>query len=130
VNRVVLIGKVSSELNVREYKEGHYAVRFTLITYQSRRTPDGQWVNETDWHTIKAYKPLDFMERMHEKLQVGCAVYVEGPIRYEKYTDKNGNPRKEAVIYAYKLQGYGRLARVPPEEQPQEQQEQVTEETS
>ena len=100
MNKVMLIGNVGKEPDVKYYDSDQAVAQFPLATTQKRymlpnftRVPD-----RTDWHNIVMWRELaKIAERYVHK---GDKLYIEGRIRYRYYDDKKGQRRFIAEIYA------------------------------
>ena len=104
LNKVILIGHVGQEPQVRTVGENKVA-SFTLATTEKFRGKDGNVVENTEWHNVTVWgRQADVVERYVNK---GTHLYIEGKIKTEKYTDKEGNDRYATKIYANSLQLLG-----------------------
>lgn len=100
MNKVMLIGNVGKEPDVKYYDADQAVAQFPLATTErgyvlqnGTRVPD-----RTDWHNIVMWRDL---AKIAEKyIHKGDKLYVEGRIRYRFYDDKNGQRRFVAEIYA------------------------------
>ena len=100
MNKVMLIGNVGKEPDVKYYDADQAVAQFPLATTErgyvlqnGTRVPD-----RTDWHNIVMWRELaKIAERYVHK---GDKIYVEGRIRYRYYDDKKGQRRFIAEIYA------------------------------
>lgn len=91
VNRVILIGNLGSDPEMR-YLEGDKVVaRFNIATSESYTNKTGERVEQTEWHRIELW---DNLAKIAEKyLKKGNSVYIEGRLRTEEWQDKEGNNR-------------------------------------
>lgn len=98
LNRVTLVGNLGRDPELRTSSTGGMSwATFTLATGRNRREGD-QWVEDTDWHRIKAFGTQ--AETCTKHLGKGSPVIVEGSISYETWQDKEGNRRTSTVILA------------------------------
>ncbi len=98
VNKVILIGNLGKDPEVR-YLEGNVAVaRFSLATNESYKDKKGDWQTATEWHDIVAWRQL--AERVEKQLKKGSQIYVEGKLTHRKYQDKDGNDRYVTEVVA------------------------------
>jgi single-strand DNA-binding protein len=107
VNKVILIGNVGSEPEVKYIESNMAVARFSLATSDRGYTAkDGTVVPErTEWHNIVAWRQLaEFAEKWIHK---GSAVYVEGKIRSRSYDDQAGVKRYITEIFADSIQFVG-----------------------
>ncbi|HNS11768.1 MAG TPA: single-stranded DNA-binding protein [Bacteroidia bacterium] len=87
VNKVILIGNVGKDPEVR-YLEGGVAVaNFTLATSESYKNKEGQKVVQTEWHRIVLWRGL--AEIAEKWVRKGKQVYIEGKIRHRSYMKDN-----------------------------------------
>ena len=100
LNRVVLVGRVGQDPEIR-YLDNNVAVgKFSLATSDRYLGKDGQWVDKpTEWHDIVVWRNL--AERAGKELKKGKLVYIEGTIGYRKWEDKDGNesPGKQEIVF-------------------------------
>lgn len=89
VNKVMLIGNLGKDPEVR-YMEGGVAVaNFTLATNESYKDKAGNKVDQTEWHNIVVWRGL--AETAEKFLKKGMQVYIEGKLRSRNWNDKEGN---------------------------------------
>ncbi|GBD07629.1 Single-stranded DNA-binding protein [bacterium HR21] len=98
LNKVMLIGNVGREPELRYTAEGVPVVTFRMAMTETWRDRDGALREHTEWHTIVAWREL--AEVVHRIVQKGARVYVEGRLRTREFEDRNGNRRREVEILA------------------------------
>ncbi|GHV52910.1 single-stranded DNA-binding protein [Bacteroidia bacterium] len=113
LNKVILIGNVGRDPEVRYFDSGNAIANFPMATSErGYKLANGTEVPErTEWHNIVVRRDLvSFVERWVKK---GSGVYVEGKLRYRNYDDQQGIKRYVTEIYADKVEffNFGR----PPE---------------
>jgi single-strand DNA-binding protein len=87
-NKVLLIGNLGQDPEIKTLESGKKVARFTLATNESFKNSEGQKVEETTWHNIVAWNGLaDTASRFLKK---GREVAVEGKLVYRSYEDKKG----------------------------------------
>ena len=100
VNKVILVGHVGKDPDIRATSSGDTVASFSLATntgYGENKT--------TDWQTVSVFgKSADFVRNYVKK---GAQVYVEGSIRNRSYNDKGGNKKYVTEIKAYTIQALG-----------------------
>ena len=101
VNKVTLIGNVGKDPEVRHFDNGGSVARITLATNESYRDKDGNWQNQTEWHTVIAWRGL--ADRAEKELKKGSLVYVEGKLKTRQYKDSNGVERYVTEVEALTL---------------------------
>ena len=98
VNKVILIGNLGSDPEVRYLEGGSTVARFNIATSESYTNKGGERVEQTEWHRIELW---DRLAQIAEKyLRKGNSVYIEGRIRSENWTDKEGQQRTGITIRA------------------------------
>lgn len=108
VNKVILVGNVGKDPEVRHLDNGATVASFTLATTErGYKTANGTEVPErTEWHNITAwYKPAEVVEKYVRK---GSQLYIEGKITYRSYEAKDGSGKRfttEIIIETLRLLG-------------------------
>ncbi len=98
VNKVILIGNLGKNPEVRYLDNGVAVANFSLATTESYKNKEGERVSQTEWHNIVLWRGL--AEIAEKFLKKGSAVYIEGKIRSRKWEDKEGNTRYTTEILA------------------------------
>lgn len=101
MNRIVLVGRLGQDPEVRQGKGGGAWCTLSLATNRSRREGDG-WVEETDWHDVRVFG--DDAERCQRRLRKGSVVAVDGALIYDTWTDDAGQKRRKARVAASRIQ--------------------------
>ena len=96
VNKVILIGNLGKDPEVRYLDNGVAVANFSLATTESYKNKEGERVSQTEWHNIVLWRGL--AEIAEKFLKKGSAIYVEGKIRSRKWEDKEGNTRYTTEI--------------------------------
>ncbi len=99
VNKVILIGNLGADPEVRHLQNGAAVANFrvaTTETYKDRTT--GEKREQTEWHSIVAWRGL--AEITERYLRKGSKVYVEGKLRTRKWQDKDGIERYTTEVHA------------------------------
>jgi single-strand DNA-binding protein len=106
VNKVILVGNLGADPEVR-YTAGGSAIANISVATKDQWTDKqtGQKQEKTEWHRVKMFGRL--AEIAGEYLKKGQQVYVEGALRYDKYTGKDGVERYTTDIVASDLQMLG-----------------------
>ncbi len=102
VNKVILIGNVGKDPEVRYIDNDVPVAHFPLATSETYRTRDGEKVTQTEWHNIVLWRGLARVAENYVKK--GHALYIEGKIRTRSYEDKDGNKRYITEIVADNMQ--------------------------
>ncbi len=98
VNKVILIGNLGKDPEVRYLDSGVAVANFSLATTESYKNKEGERVSQTEWHNIVLWRGL--AEVAEKWLKKGSSVYIEGKIRSRKWEDKEGNTRYTTEILA------------------------------
>jgi single-strand DNA-binding protein len=106
VNKVILVGNCGRDPEVRYAPSGSAICTISIATSSRRKDKaSGELVEETQWHRVTFYDRL--AEVAGEYLKKGRPVYVEGRLKYGKYTDKDGIERNTVDIIASEMQLLG-----------------------
>jgi single-strand DNA-binding protein len=124
VNKVILIGNLGRDPELRYLPSGQAVAKFTLATGMKWKDKDGQLQERTDWHNIVAFGRQG--EVCNEYLKKGSPVYVEGRIQTRSWEDKDGNKKYMTEIIAQSVNMLGRKGE-PEQEVPEEVAETKTE---
>jgi single-strand DNA-binding protein len=96
VNKVILIGNLGRDPEIRYTQSGEPIANFSLATSESWNDKSGQRQERTEWHRVEVFGKTAQVVR--DYLTKGRQVYLEGQIRYEEWTDKDGNKRNTTRI--------------------------------
>lgn len=112
LNKVLLIGNVGRDPDVRHLEGGASVASFTLATTERfRERGSGETKEITEWHNIVAWRQLaDLAENFIRK---GSQIFVEGRIRSRSWDDQNGQKRYITEILADSIQLLGRKSDSP-----------------
>ena len=90
INKVILVGNVGQDPQVRTMNNGQKVASFSLATSDRwRDRQSGEQKEQTEWHRVVIFQPglVDVVERM---LQKGTKVYIEGSLRTRKWQNQQG----------------------------------------
>jgi single-strand DNA-binding protein len=106
VNKVILVGNCGRDPEVRYAPSGAPICNISIATSSRRKDKaSGESIEDTQWHRVTFYDRL--AEIAGEFLKKGRPVYVEGRLKYGKYTDKDGIERNTVDIVATEMQLLG-----------------------
>lgn len=105
INKVILIGNVGKDPEVRHLDSGVAVTTFPLATSESYKNKEGQKVTNTEWHNIVLWRGL--AEVAEKYVKKGNPLYIEGKIRTRSWDDKDGNKRYTTEIVADVMQMLG-----------------------
>jgi single-strand DNA-binding protein len=91
VNKVILVGNLGKDPEVRSIEGGAKVASFSLATNEVFRGKDGNKVEQTEWHNIVVWRGL--AELAEKYLRKGSQIYLEGKIKSRSWDDKDGNKR-------------------------------------
>lgn len=102
VNKVILVGRLGKDPEVRYMPNGEAVANATLATSETWKDKSGEKQEKTEWHRVTFYRKL--AEIVGEYLKKGSMVYVEGRLETRKWTDKEGKERYTTEIIANEMQ--------------------------
>jgi len=105
VNKVILLGRLGSDPEVRTLPSGGKVVNFSIATSENYTNKVGEKVEQTEWHRIEVWEGLANIAEQY--LKKGDMAYIEGKIRTEKWTDQNGQERSTQKIRGTSMQLVG-----------------------
>src|SRR5690606_38470824 len=106
VNKVILVGNLGQDPEVRYMPSGGAVANITLATSESwRDKTTGETKEQTEWHRVVLFGKL--AEIVGQYLRKGSQVYVEGSLRTRKWTDQSGQERYTTEIRADTMQMLG-----------------------
>jgi single-strand DNA-binding protein len=106
VNKVILVGNCGRDPEVRYLPSGQAVANVTLATSSRRKDKNtGETVEDTQWHRITFYDRL--AEIAGEYVKKGRPIYVEGRLKYGKFTNKDGVEQNTCDIIATEMQLLG-----------------------
>lgn len=105
VNKVILMGNLGRDPEVRYMPNGDPVANFSIATSEQWRDKSGERVTRTEWHNITLYRRL--AEIAGQYLKKGSMVYIEGRIQSRKYTGKDGAERTAYDIIGSEMKMVG-----------------------
>lgn len=106
LNKVLLIGNVGKEPDIRHLEGGSSVATITLATNERFKDRSGESKEVTEWHTIIAWGQLADLARNY--IHKGTQIFVEGAIRTRTWDDQSGNKHYATEIRATTIQLLGR----------------------
>ena len=98
VNKVILIGNLGKDPEIRTTPQGTSLARFSVATTTNWKDSSGARQEKTEWHDVVAWEKL--AQICGEYLQKGKQVYVEGSLQTRSWEDQNGQKRYKTEIKA------------------------------
>jgi single-strand DNA-binding protein len=108
VNKVILIGRLGKDPEVKYTPSGTPVAKFSLATDEAFKDRSGEQQKRTEWHNIVAWNKL--AEICGQYLTKGKQVYIEGSIRSRQWEDQAGNKRTSYDIVAREMKMLGSKA--------------------
>lgn len=96
VNRVILIGNLGKEPEVRRLESGAVVAKFSVATNENFKDKSGEWQKQTEWHDVVVWRSM--AERAERDLKKGSMVYLEGKLVHRKWQDQEGKNRKTTEV--------------------------------
>lgn len=101
VNKVILLGHLGKDPEVRHLEGGRAVANFSLATTENFKNKNGERESRTEWHNIVLWTP--FAEIAEKYLKKGSQVYIDGRLTNRSYDDKDGNKRYISEIVGQNL---------------------------
>ena len=98
INKVILIGNLGKDPEVRVLESGTKVAKFTMATNENYRDKNNEWQTVTEWHNVILWRYL--AESAERQLKKGSLVFIEGKLTSRKYQDKEGNDRYITEVVA------------------------------
>lgn len=105
LNKVMLIGNLGRDPEVRYMPNGDAVANFSIATTENYKDKNGDKQERTEWHNIVCYRRLG--EIAGQYLKKGRSVYIEGKIQTRKWQDKEGKDRYTTEIIADEMKMLG-----------------------
>lgn len=113
VNKVILVGNLGKDPEIRHLENGTSVANFTIATSESYKDKSGARVDQTEWHNIVVWRKL--AEIAESYLKKGSQIYLEGKLRTRSWEDQQGNKRytTEVVADTFTMLGKKEVAQNP-----------------
>ena len=102
LNKVMLIGRLGADPEVRYTQDGTMVTNFNLATDEQWKDKNGERIQKTEWHRIVTFRKL--AEICGNYLAKGRLVYIEGRLQTRAWDDRDGNKRYTTEIVASNMQ--------------------------
>lgn len=106
VNKVILVGNLGKDPELRYTASGTAVCNFSLATTESYKDRDGNKQEKTEWHNLVVWRQL--AEICGKYLTKGKQIYIEGKLQTRKWEDRDGNTRYSTEIVVDQMQMLGR----------------------
>jgi single-strand DNA-binding protein len=105
VNKVILVGNLGRDPEVRRMNSGDAVVSFSLATTESwRDKASGERKDRTEWHNVVIFNE-NLGKIAEQYCKKGSKVYIEGQLQTREFTDKEGNQRKMTEVVLQRFRG-------------------------
>lgn len=91
VNKVILIGNVGNDPEIKYVKEDVPVARFSIATSESYKDRNGERITNTEWHNIVVWRGL--AKVVEKYVKKGSKLFIEGKLTHRKYEDKDGQTK-------------------------------------
>ncbi|MBD79124.1 MAG: single-stranded DNA-binding protein [Crocinitomicaceae bacterium] len=106
VNKVILIGNLGRDPEVRHFEEGRAVASFSIATSETFTAKNGERQERTEWHNITIWRP-GLVKLAEQYLKKGNKVYIEGQLRTRSWEDQDKNTRYTTEVLVDNLQFLG-----------------------
>jgi single-strand DNA-binding protein len=105
VNKVILVGNLGRDPEVRRLNSGDSVVNFSLATTESwRDKASGERKERTEWHNVVIFNE-NLGKIAEQYCKKGAKIYIEGQLQTREFTDKEGNQRKTTEVVLQRFRG-------------------------
>lgn len=105
VNKVMLVGNVGKDPDIRSMQNGEKVASFSLATSETwKDKASGERKSRTEWHNVVVFNE-NIVRVVEAYVRKGSRLYVEGAIQTRKFTDKNGAERYATEIVLQRFRG-------------------------
>src|SRR5512141_1786727 len=104
-NKIILVGNLGRDPELRYTAQGTPVCSFSMATNERRKDKNGEMQDQTTWFRVTLWNRQ--AETASQYLQKGKQVYIEGRLRVEEYTDRDGKPRQSLEVTATDMQFIG-----------------------
>jgi len=101
VNKVILLGNLGKDPEIRHLENDRMRASFTLATNETYRNKEGERVTTTEWHNVVLWTPLARIAEQY--LTKGKQVYIEGKLTSRSYVDKEGKTKYTTEVVGQNL---------------------------
>ena len=108
-NKIILVGNLGRDPELRYTPQGTPVCSFSMATNERRKDKAGEMQDQTTWFRVTLWGRQ--AETASQYLTKGRPVYIEGRLRVEEWTDRDGKPRHTLEVHATDMQFIGGAAR-------------------
>ena len=103
INRIMLIGNVGKDAEIKNFPSGDMYMQFSLATSESYKDKSGQWKDVTQWHNIKILNQAK-VKFLGDRVKKGTKLYIEGQVEYRSW-EQGGEKKYMTEIVLPKFGG-------------------------
>jgi single-strand DNA-binding protein len=92
INKVILVGNVGKDPEIKYTPNGVPVAKFSLATNERFKDKSGEWRDRTEWHNVLAWQRL--AEIVGEFVQKGSKLYIEGKLQSSSWEDRNSGEKR------------------------------------
>ena len=104
-NKIILVGNLGRDPELRYTPQGTPVCSFSMATNERRKDKSGEMQDQTTWFRVTLWGRQ--AETASQYLTKGRPVYIEGRLRVEEWTDRDGKPRQTLEVHATDMQFIG-----------------------
>ena len=108
INKVMLIGRLGADPEVKQTKKGEKFCNLSLATNKKFKDKEGNWAEKTTWHKVVVFDPR-LAENIEKYAKTGSQLYVEGELETRQYKDSNDQNRIVTEVVVPRFTGSIRL---------------------
>ena len=108
INKVILIGRLGADPEIKQTKKGEKFCNLSLATNKKFKDKEGNWAEKTTWHKIVVFDPR-LAENMEKYAKSGSQLYVEGELETRQYKDSNDQNRIVTEVVVPRFTGSIRM---------------------
>ena len=97
-NRVILVGRLGRDPEVRFTASGKPVANVSLATDESYKNNSGEWIKRTEWHRVVMFDAL--ATAANDNMEKGRLIYIEGRLQTRQWDDKDGITRNTTEVVA------------------------------
>jgi single-strand DNA-binding protein len=105
VNKVILVGRLGADPEVRQTNSGGQAATLRIATTERQKDQDGTWGEHTEWHRVVTFGRT--ADNVAKYLRKGRQIYIDGRLRTRKWTDRDGNDRYTTEVLTFDIKFLG-----------------------
>lgn len=98
VNRVILIGNLGQDPEIKTLENGTKVAKLSVATNENYKDRTGAWQSKTEWHTVICWRSI--AEKAENSIRKGVTLYLEGKLTTRTWQDQNGNNRRATEVVA------------------------------